>query len=811
MVNQNRQLVQIPPFTIPIDYSPNSGDRLGILVEPASTNYFVDSENLSTGVINSSGVGFANKSVSGSPKSLRFPGNDSEEYAGANISFSADAVAITFYALQDTLQRPVVKELRNKETTFGIRVNGYEINVPSSDIDVQGPMNDLSYRIRVRARLFGQSLNKIEIVKPLTNDIGCNISRIQVEKNHWTSYIPTTGSTDNRPAETIYRDLTHGVDINENQGAFDVAYSPTPGSYGSPMTLLRDDWSEYIAYGHQRNENDYPEVIRFYSSSSNLRASPLRFFEKPSNVTEKNSAIRACYSGYGVRGLSRYANSVSKLKDYDSFINGKLNRIQFGESHDGTHYCGLIHIVNGFLRALTDEEMINFEYVPNDSSSDLDFDLETPGVAVTAAAMFKTDQEAILYQNVVEPPTPQRILAAWPRTSDEIYYADPNAASGTNAELWYYDSGVDGFVMPVNSKSVEQIFSPIKLDTYEFEAVLTTTEVDQDGDFIGLVALADYIDGEVLSVVVGVEPSQMQLRPRDNSAPPIFKMAFFDQTSGYDRNSHRTKTEFLGGNNSVYGGGSITAGSPLGVSSWRHPSKDKINIKVVRQGPFLSAKISDWGGGPYLDDSEIVYNLNNLPRNGYKLLGPARYGFVMLSQNGSTYQNYEVRSEQAINDLNIYSEESNKYWFFSNNSWTLQSETATDDLLPATRINNRKTKEQFIIEDDTGLPAFNRSNGISENDGSVTVPSGQTTDILATDITSQFTFEDEELFISNVFEEQNLIAEQIVLGGQQYVRVIPNNNSNGSFVVLLETESTTNSFGITNETIAFRTINVQVT
>lgn len=797
VVDEDRKLSKVPPFTPPVDYSPNSGDRLGILVEPESTNLYIDSEGLSAGVINSSGVSRSTTSVIGSDYSIKIPSNKGENTTGSDITINdAGGVAISFYVLQTNLQRPKVGYTSNENTTISIRIDGRDPIIPISDIDVQGPMNDLSYRVRVRTPLISRTMNNIEIVKPSHSAIGMNISKIQVEENHWTSYIPTTGQAETRQAETVFRNLTHEKDFNEDQGAYDVFYSPTPGSYGSAMTLLKDDWTEYIAVGHQENDNGNPELARLHTSSRVVPIT-LRAFDKEENIRGGNSGIRVSYSGYGARTISRDGGSIQHLKDYNSFRQGKLNRIQFGESFEG-HFCGHIHMINGYLRSLTDEEMKDFTYVPNDSSDDPDKDLEEPSIVETAAAIFRTDEEALLYQNVVEPPTPQRVLAAWPRASQYRYFPDPSnipptsdPANTWSAGRWYYNGNINAFVQPINSNRFEQIFSPIKIDTYEFEATMyadpNTPGYWNDDDGVGLIAASDIIGGDLVTVSVlthsgGLGGPRFSIRLTDGSRPDLGK--FYNIT----------------GNNVLYKR-KTPAGGRTGLYT---------RIKITRAGAFLKAVATRWNDlDNYQEDYELVVNMNSIPGKG-KLLAnrPARYGFCTYSNTGSTYLDYVIRSDQAINDLKIYSLESGKYWKYDN-GWQLQTETAAEDLLPSTRITNTKTKEQYVIDDVTQNIEFFRNSGISENDATVSAPKNDTVDIPVQDIVDQFVLEGEDLFLFNIYNEDNLIAEQITLSGETYIRLVTN-NTNGEFVVLVGTEPETDAFGITNETIAFRHVKVEV-
>lgn len=788
VVDENRTLVSIPPFTVPIDYSPNSGNVLGILVEPSSRNYFIDSEGMSSGVIHNNTT-LTSQPVSGSTNSLRVPNGDDISSFHSNISFSADAVAISFYVIQTNYQRPVIGYFKSRTASITIQANDADINIPASDIDVQGPMSDLSYRVRIRVPLSNGSLSKVSVNKPLRSIVGFNVARIQVEKDHWTSYIPTNGTAQNRASETVFRNLTHSKDLNEHQGAFDVVYTPTPGSKGSAMTVLKSDWSEYISFGNQNEEYGSSDAINFLTSSSAFPIS-LRYSIDNELISRHASAIRASYSGYGVRAFVRGKNKVAKLKDFRSFNNGKINRVQFGESVNGEHFCGTIHLFNGYFRTLNDEEMLNVSFTPNTSSADVDFVFDAPGVTATAASLFRTDQEAILYQNIVDPPTPERILAAWPRSSADQYFSDPDTASAGDSDKWFFDDVRYSFVQPANAPAIEQIFSPIKLDDFEFETILTSNA--SDDDFIGIVVAADYIDGELLSIVAGCENGGNMLRDLDNTSDN-FKLAFLDSTTEHTM-SHQVRTTILGSNNVM--GGSNIAGSNVSPG-W---AGKQVKIKAIRRGAFLSVKVSGWDGADYLDDSEIVYNMNNLPRNGFKLLNPSRYGFATLSQADSTYLDYNVRSDQFTNDLKIYSQESLTTWQFVEGEWMIQQNTPQEDLLPATRINNPRTKERFIIDSNSGDLDFDRNDGISDNEAIINVPSNSTTDVPFSDIVQQFSF-DSPIDIFNLYDADNVVAEQISSGGNDFVRIV-SGASGGSFIVLLGTG--------TNETIAFRKVNVEV-
>lgn len=781
VVNQDRKLSKVAPFQIPIDYSPNSGNQLGILVEQASTNHFPDSENMVSGV-QTSNVSILNKEVSGSIKSANFPKGSTNAYIGANVNINSPRVGISFYAIMSNLQRPTIGYLADAKTSLSIQLNGREFTPAGQYIDVQGPMNDLSYRVRVvlETKL---PITNIKIVQSRNQLVGVNLSRIQIEPELCTSYIPTTGTKASRPAETVYRNLTHGLDFNKNQGTFDVLFTAAAGSSGSAMTLLYDDWSEYVALGHQRDETGEAEALRFHTSSTHIPV-PLRHHH--SGIRDRYTAVRFSYSGYGVRGVVHRTPYIAHLKAFDSFYNNKFNRMHFGESYDGTHFSGHIHLVNAYARTFNDEELLDMTYIPNDSSVDEDFDLEESGIFSTAAAIFRTDEEALLYQNVVKPPTPQRILAAWPRSSNHTYAENPQNATG-NGKRWYFDPNRYSFVQPVNSNEKEQIFSPVKLSEFEFTATLTSN--DGDDDIIGLVVAADIINGGLYSLMVSINCGGNAR----NRVPRRFAINLYTPSTG----------------NQGFNLGRMVTGSDFlpKVGGW---SGKRVKIKVIRQGTFVRALASTWNGDDYIPESELVCNMADLP-GAAKNLGfqPARYGFMTNSQADSTYLDYNLKSNQVINELKIYSQESNKFWYYENGSWVLQTKTATEDILPSTRINNRLTNESFIIDDETGEVEFQKNIGIDYGTGNLSVPRNKTVDIPMSQLIDQFEYDENELFFMNIFNEVGLLAEQITLQNKQYVRIV-SGNTDGTFVLLLGTESVTDSFGITNQIIGFRNIEVGV-
>lgn len=95
-----------------------------------------------------------------------------------------------------------------------------------------------------------------------------DISKIQIEKDRWTSYIPTTSGPVTRPAETVSLALVDGENFNDQQGTVEVTFIPTPGSEGSALTLRNTAFDTYLAVGHRKDEHGFSLVLRASSPTS---------------------------------------------------------------------------------------------------------------------------------------------------------------------------------------------------------------------------------------------------------------------------------------------------------------------------------------------------------------------------------------------------------------------------------------------------------------------------------------------------------------------------------------------------------------
>lgn len=1024
VINENKEHVTTPGGEVAIDYSPNTGNQLGILVEGESTNLFRDSTNFIT-CIKSDTVSISNTSIAGSDKSVSITPND-EGWIGDTVTSTDGFISVSFFVTQTNMQKPVMGYYNDEKASFCITIDGIDVNMSTVVSSIEGPMADMSYRVRARFVVSKNIPITVLIKKSKFHKNGISISNIQIESGVWTSYTPTSGITVTREGETIYRNLTHGVDINKDQGTFDISYSPTPGTKGSAFTALKSDWSEYIAFGHQLDDKNEPAAVRFFTSSSSMGVD--RSYHHPS-VVRPYTTIRASYSGYGVRTVIHGVPKIANLKDYDSFKNGKLNRIQFGESYDGEHFNGHIHFLNIYARTFNDEEILK---IPFNDGLDPDYDLGGDVNSRMAALIFRTDEEAELYMGKeYETGTLSDILSTWHRGSNFEYTSDPNVTIG-ESNYWGYSDAKDIIYYNRNSHNSEMILTPDKFDRYEIETVIHSNgDPSTDNDAIGIVAASDVIDGKLTSIVVIAHTDGINANRGSNERVPRFSLYLLDSDhySGQMWAKDGAHISVLDGNyalpsRSVWGNAQIkikvirdrniisayitnwyssvyleesklevdistiqgkasqlTAPSRIGfmamsqkmasfhkfkiwthrrigyptaaeriVTSWPRVSKytfindprdatgesekwrynrdtqavthtvnsyefemilsenrltqyefecklsvdntisgfstdndfigivlasndingsqvslmagihtgglnakpgdriprfsvllldkdhndyrywssnngakkvivgndfistksswtgNSVKIKAIRSGDIINIWATDWNSNEYVDGSMLTLNIKDLPSNGKYLSFPSRYGFVNYSTSGATFTDYDIKSEQMVNDRDVYSEESNSYWRFEDNEkWVLNQNSGSSDILPFEKSTNLITNETYDINP-TNI-VFTTNSGIPYGEGTLNMASNSVVEFNVTDITTQFQYTS-NLYVINAYDSNEF---DVILNGNKVI--VKSGTLNGSFMVLLSDSPREpgSSFTPFNKSIkAFRKINVTV-
>lgn len=359
VMGQSKELVSVPAGQIAIEFDPSTGKKLGILVEGPSTNHVEDSETLSSPNFELNKVIREETSIAGSSHSFRFDGIGGVIYNSDTMDAS-EFFGVTFFIKMEDGSKPSIGHSFSRDCDFYMTHDGYhtEFLLDGSYTAFEGPLADGSYRFRGVLRATTKEATNIGIhVSSKQRKVPFNISRIQIENNTVTSYIPTYGTIQTRDGETVSHTLTPGQEFNNNQGTFDLVFRAAPNTSGAVMTIRDDDWSDVISVGlFQTPSFDKSPIV--YQSIDNIEDLYFNDLKLNEGMGTKNT-IRFSYSGYGVR-YSLNSNNVSYLKDYNSFKNTVPTIMQFGESTEGTHFNGHIAMVRYYGRTMTSSEMTEF-------------------------------------------------------------------------------------------------------------------------------------------------------------------------------------------------------------------------------------------------------------------------------------------------------------------------------------------------------------------------------------------------------------------------------------------------------------------
>lgn len=457
---------------------------------------------------------------------------------------------------------------------------------------------------------------------------------------------------------------------------------------------------------------------------------------------------------YTTRNLNYTENMISR-----TFADGKFNRV-FDDRDSANPKNGDILIERGPIISIYYNEW-----------REVFFSAEQPPLVTSSSFMFRTDDEALLFQNANVPIDAQLILETWPRVDVSTYYASPDDAQGESAD-WLYDPQQDSFVQPNNSVGNQTLLSPIKTDSYKFEATLTSP--GRDDDLIGLVISADNSGNDAYQVIAWVNAGGLGLYS--------FYITYSSPTTS--------------------GVGIRLAGNAV-VPMFKNPLEGwdgkHIRMSIQRDGSNVSAKLSGWNDVENLiDDTELVIDLSTISSAEIPLDVPTRYGFATRSQANSTYTDIQFRSADYSDDTNVYSIEGNKHWEYNNENWVLVG-NATDDLEGVDIIINPYTKERYVIEN--GEIIFEANEGINYNTPNFDF-TGQSGNIAlpTSSILVNFTYT-ESIDIKSVFNGSN---SDVLLSPND--EIILRLNGSGYFYVLISTEETVNPQGGIEKTIAYRKV-----
>tara|TARA_B100000700_G_scaffold101966_1_gene115001 strand:+ start:51216 stop:53894 length:2679 start_codon:yes stop_codon:yes gene_type:complete len=272
--------------------------------------------------------------------------------------------------------------------------------------------------------------------------------------------------------------------------------------------------------------------------------------------------------------------------------------------------------------------------------------------------VFDNDADANNYMSNHPAPSVKGIFNTWPRTDGPNYYATAGDASGEGDD-WYFDDSIGSFVMPTNTASPNSILSPNELESYGLNAVLTSS--DNDDDTIGLVVGAKVVDGIPHLLVVG--RSQGGQVPRSG-----FGLIYYDGV-----NAPVVIQDWGEGD---------TSGSWEGKSS---------RVSVRRSGDSLIVDCERFGGGSFQTNN---FNFNDDSRTA-KFAGSSRYGYYTHSQASSTFKGII----QPMADGRVYSVETNKIWEAQNGNWVYLGDTEwfSKYLEWPRRITNPETDTRYLV------------------------------------------------------------------------------------------------------------------
>ena len=319
-------------------------------------------------------------------------------------------------------------------------------------------------------------------------------------------------------------------------------------------------------------------------------------------------------------------------------------------------------------------EIASFEYTVSDlvgTATGTAYIMNT-GLPPREALIFNLEVDAAAARESDDfvPPTIQDIFNTWARFDGSEYFEGTDSGKSQNASAWQLLENPDRVLMPLNVSPTNGFISPDLVESYVFEATLTSESHDNDTN--GLIVAFER-EGET-NHVLALAVSKGGSTPRSG-----YGLIYFQNNSGFS-DSEST----------------ILAQPDFGLQlgAW---SGSEIRLRIERDGDIITCYASQYNDSTFDPASKIEFNLNS-NSNTQRFKGPKPYGYMTFSQPDSAY--IDIVFEGGLIDLSvIYDVENNDVWDYNSETeiWELSNDTAQDRLSFPRMVTNPRNTERFKL------------------------------------------------------------------------------------------------------------------
>ena len=272
------------------------------------------------------------------------------------------------------------------------------------------------------------------------------------------------------------------------------------------------------------------------------------------------------------------------------------------------------------------------------------------------------DDDGALATELADTPSLADIFNTWDRFSHNTSLTFP--ANASEAAAWSYNAGTNTVSSTVNSGTVTGFYSPETYDDWTFETDLASAGTDNDIGFV--------VAGFVIDPVTGYEYTLTVFRQTNGGIGGLGSW-------GIVYNMGQTDQQVLATNSTAPGSG-----------GWN--SVGSTRIKVVKNGRYITATTSQFGGLTLDPATELTYDLGS-NANTTRFAGPVQYGFGAWSQDQCAFTN--INFVPQVPEL-LYDFSSGNIYTYSaaNQLWSIDTDRSLNDA-PGRILHNFKTGRTF--------------------------------------------------------------------------------------------------------------------